>query len=42
MRFRGRVNGRVRDFSVPRHKEIRPGTLNEIIRQTGLPRELFE
>ncbi|MDQ3130606.1 MAG: type II toxin-antitoxin system HicA family toxin [Acidobacteriota bacterium] len=27
---------------VPNHKEIRIGTLQSIIRQTGLPRELFE
>lgn len=27
---------------VPNHKEIRIGTLQSIIRQSGLPRELFE
>ena len=27
---------------VPDHKEIRPGTLRSIIRQSGLPRRLFE
>jgi predicted RNA binding protein YcfA (HicA-like mRNA interferase family) len=27
---------------VPMHHEIRIGTLQSIIRQTGLPRELFE
>lgn len=27
---------------VPNHKEIRRGTLQSIIRQSGLPRELFE
>lgn len=27
---------------VPDHKEIRPGTLASIIRQSKLPRELFE
>ena len=27
---------------IPNHKEIRIGTLQSIIRQTGLPRELFE
>ncbi|MCA4896664.1 MAG: type II toxin-antitoxin system HicA family toxin [Cytophagales bacterium] len=27
---------------VPDHKEIRIGTLQSIIRQTGLPKQLFE
>jgi predicted RNA binding protein YcfA (HicA-like mRNA interferase family) len=27
---------------VPDHKEIRSGTLRSIIRQSGLPRKLFE
>jgi len=27
---------------VPNHKEIRIGTLQSIIRQSGLPKELFE
>jgi len=27
---------------VPLHKEIRPGTLMAIIRQSGLPKVLFE
>ncbi len=27
---------------VPDHKEIRLGTLQSLIRQSGLPRELFE
>jgi predicted RNA binding protein YcfA (HicA-like mRNA interferase family) len=27
---------------VPNHTEIRMGTLQSIIRQTGLPRSLFE
>jgi predicted RNA binding protein YcfA (HicA-like mRNA interferase family) len=27
---------------VPDHPELRPGTLRSIIRQTGLPREIFE
>jgi predicted RNA binding protein YcfA (HicA-like mRNA interferase family) len=27
---------------VPNHPEIRMGTLQSIIRQTGLPRSLFE
>lgn len=27
---------------VPDHPELRPGTLLAIIRQSGLPRELFE
>ena len=26
---------------VPNHKELRPGTLSSIIRQSGLPKELF-
>jgi predicted RNA binding protein YcfA (HicA-like mRNA interferase family) len=26
----------------PDHPELRPGTLRSIIRQTGLPREIFE
>lgn len=27
---------------VPDHREVRPGTLRSIIRQSGLPRSLFE
>jgi predicted RNA binding protein YcfA (HicA-like mRNA interferase family) len=27
---------------VPDHDEVRPGTLRSIIRQSGLPRALFE
>ena len=27
---------------VPNHKEVRVGTLRSIIRQSGLPREVFE
>jgi len=27
---------------VPNHKEIRIGTLQSIVRQSGLPREIFE
>ena len=27
---------------VPDHRELRPGTLMSIIRQSGLPRSLFE
>lgn len=27
---------------VPDHKELRPGTLRSIIRQSGVPREEFE
>lgn len=42
MRFRGIVNGQVQNVSVPRHRELRPGTLNRIIQQSGLPPDLFE
>ena len=27
---------------VPMHKDLKPGTLSSIIRQSRLPRELFE
>ncbi|MCY4540557.1 MAG: type II toxin-antitoxin system HicA family toxin [Chloroflexi bacterium] len=27
---------------VPNHKELRPGTLSSIIRQSGLPKEVFD
>ncbi len=42
MRFRGIVNGQVQNVSVPGHRELRPSTLNRIIEQSGLPRDLFE
>jgi len=42
MRFRGYVDGEEMNVSVPRHRELRPGTLRQIIRQSGLPRDLFE
>ncbi len=42
MRFRGVVNGEVRHVSIPRHRELRFGTLNRIKQQSGLPEDLFE
>ena len=42
MRYRGVVDGKVRDVTVPRHREIKPGTLKDVIGQSGLPRDLFE
>ena len=40
--YGGVVNGEVKKVSVPRHREIKPGTLGDIIRQSGLPKDLFE
>lgn len=37
-----RTNDSTITVPVPNHKEIRIGTLQSIIRQSGLPRELFE
>jgi predicted RNA binding protein YcfA (HicA-like mRNA interferase family) len=37
-----RVIGGTLTVPVPNHTEIRMGTLQSIIRQTGLPRSLFE
>lgn len=37
-----RTNDSTITVPVPDHKEIRIGTLQSIIRQSGLPRELFE
>ncbi len=37
-----RVRGSTRTVPVPDHDEIRLGTLQSIIRQSGLPRSLFE
>ncbi|MCY4618323.1 MAG: type II toxin-antitoxin system HicA family toxin [Chloroflexi bacterium] len=42
MRYRGMVDGKVRDVSVPRHRTLKPGTLADVIRQSGLPRDLFQ
>ena len=42
MRYRGYLDGKAMNVSVPRHSELRPGTLNRIIEQSGLPRDLFE
>ncbi|MYC94211.1 MAG: type II toxin-antitoxin system HicA family toxin [Caldilineaceae bacterium SB0661_bin_32] len=36
------VPGATITVPVPDHKELRTGTLMSIIRQSGLPRELFE
>lgn len=35
-------DGSTRTVPVPDHRELRTGTLLGIIRQAGLPRELFE
>ncbi|MBA3810840.1 MAG: type II toxin-antitoxin system HicA family toxin [Caulobacteraceae bacterium] len=43
-RYRGVVGGEVRFVDVSFHglgDEIRPGTLNSMIRQSGLPKALF-
>ena len=37
-----RLVGTTVTVPVPDHKELRTGTLSAIIRQSGLPRELFE
>ena len=37
-----RLGEKTMTIPVPNHKEIRRGTLQSIIRQSGLPRELFE
>ena len=42
MRYRGVVNGEEKNVSVPRHRTIKPGTLGDVIKQSGLPRDLFE
>lgn len=34
--------GTTRTAIVPNHKFIRPGTLSSIIRQSGLPKSVFE
>jgi predicted RNA binding protein YcfA (HicA-like mRNA interferase family) len=35
-------NGSTKTVPVPDHRELKPGTLRSIIRQSGLARELFE
>ena len=42
MRYRGVVEGEEKNVSIPRHRTIKPGTLGDIIKQSGLPRDLFE
>jgi len=37
-----RVRGSTTTVPVPDHHEVRLGTLQSIIRQSGLPRSLFE
>ncbi|MFW6292776.1 MAG: type II toxin-antitoxin system HicA family toxin [Spirochaetota bacterium] len=37
-----RRGGSTRTIPVPDHKELKPGTLSAIIRQSGLPRAEFE
>lgn len=37
-----KVNNSTITVPIPDHKELRPGTLRSIIRQSRLPRELFE
>lgn len=42
--YRGTVNGEVRLVTVAAHRlsdDIKPGTLNAMIRQSGLPKALF-
>ena len=37
-----RTGGSSRTIPVPMHKDLKPGTLASIIRQSGLDRSLFE
>lgn len=37
-----RSNNTTTSVPVPNHKELKSGTLSTIIRQSGLPRNLFE
>ena len=37
MRYRGIVDGEEKNVSVPRHRTLKPGTLGDIIKQSGLP-----
>lgn len=42
--FKGMVEGKVRLVSIHFHRgsdDIKPGTLNSMIRQSGLPKKLF-
>ena len=44
VRYRGVVNGKVMYVDVAAHNvnhEIKPGTLDSMIRQSGLPKRLF-
>ncbi|MDE2968045.1 MAG: type II toxin-antitoxin system HicA family toxin [Chloroflexota bacterium] len=41
-RYRGVVGGRTRLVTVAQHRDIPPDTLRTIIKQSGLPRDLFE
>lgn len=36
------IEGSTITVPVPDHRELRPGTLQSIIRQSGLPKSLFE
>ncbi len=43
--YKGAVGGKVRLVHVHYHRggdDIRPGTLNSMIRQSGLPKKLFQ
>jgi predicted RNA binding protein YcfA (HicA-like mRNA interferase family) len=42
-RYRGVVDGQVKlvDVAGSRHADLDPGTLNSMIRQSGLPKKLF-
>ena len=37
-----RTNDTTTTFPIPDHRELRSGTLQSIIRQSGLPRAIFE
>jgi predicted RNA binding protein YcfA (HicA-like mRNA interferase family) len=40
--MRRRAEGTTTTIPVPDHRELRLGTLASIVRQSGLPRQLFE
>ncbi|MYJ01074.1 MAG: addiction module toxin, HicA family [Chloroflexi bacterium] len=42
LRYRGIVNGEEKNVTVPRHSTVKPGTLGDIVNQSGLPKDLFE
>ncbi|MCY3557247.1 MAG: type II toxin-antitoxin system HicA family toxin [Chloroflexi bacterium] len=42
LRYRGIVNGEEKNVTVPRHRTVKPGTLGDIVNQSGLPKDLFE